>query len=129
MLQRWKIVYYENSDSFSEVFEFIDAQNDRNKAKIFNWLSLLEEKGPLLPRPYADLLRNGIHELRLKLSGNQIRILYFFCYQEFIVLTNSFTKNIKKVPEREISKALKYKVDFLNCYTEKKLRGEYDENI
>jgi hypothetical protein len=43
----------------------------KNKAKILSWLSMLEEKGPILPRPYADLLRDGIHEIRIKLSGNQ----------------------------------------------------------
>lgn len=53
-----------------------------------SWISILEENGPILPRPYADLLRNEIHELRVKLSGSQVRILYFFCFEDFIVLTH-----------------------------------------
>ncbi len=38
----------------------------------FGLSQLLEEKGPPLPRPYADLLTDGIHELRVKLSGIMI---------------------------------------------------------
>jgi hypothetical protein len=39
--------------------------------------------GPTLPRPYADLLKDGIHELRIRLSGDHIRMLYFFCFRKF----------------------------------------------
>ena len=125
----WKIVYYETSDGVSPVYDFIDSQKVSNQAKIASWLSHLKEKGPLLPRPYADLLRNGIHELRIKLSGNQIRILYFFCFKDFIVLTNSFTKTTSKVPEKQICTAEKYKEDFLARYSEQRLQEEYDEDF
>lgn len=129
MLKKWKIIYYETEQKESEVYQFIEAQKDRNKIKILSWLSILETKGPLLPRPYADLLKDGIHELRIKLSGNQIRILYFFCYKDFIILTNSFSKNKKRVPEKEINKARKCRTYFLKHYPENKLRREYNENI
>ncbi|WP_460057642.1 type II toxin-antitoxin system RelE/ParE family toxin [Spirochaeta dissipatitropha] len=66
----------------------MDSQKLKNRAKIMSWISILEENGPILPRPYADLLRNEIHELRVKLSGSQVRILYFFCFEDFIVLTH-----------------------------------------
>ncbi|MDC7236043.1 MAG: type II toxin-antitoxin system RelE/ParE family toxin [Spirochaetales bacterium] len=78
MDSNWNIVYYENLDGEAEVFDFINSQKAGNKAKILSWLSMLEEKGSVLPRPYADLLKDGIHELRIKLSGNQVRVLYFF---------------------------------------------------
>lgn len=80
MNKKWKIIYYENDKRESEVFEFIEKQDKNSQAKIFGWLSLLEEKGTALPRPYADFLKEGIHELRIKLKGEQIRILYFFCF-------------------------------------------------
>jgi hypothetical protein len=125
----WKIIYYEDSRGTSPIYEFIKSQKVTDQAKIASWLSLLEEKGPLLPRPYADLLRNGIHELRIKLSGNQVRFLYFFCFQDFIVLTNSFTKTTSRVPEKQIRMAEKCQDDFLARYTEKRLQEEYDENL
>lgn len=129
MPKKWKIIYYETKQNESEVYQFIETQKDRNKAKILSWLSILETKGPLLPRPYADLLKDGIHELRIKLSGNQIRILYFFCYENYIILTNSFSKNKERVPEKEINKAKKCRTDFLKQYPENKLRRDYNENI
>jgi len=66
----------------------------------------------------------GIHELRVKLSGDEIRILYFFCYQDFIVLTHAFQKTTDKVPDAEIRKAKKYRQDFLQRMTEDDLRRE-----
>ncbi len=129
MGNNWNIIYYEDEKENSEVFDFINSQKTSNKAKILSWLSMLEEKGPVLPRPYADLLKDGIHELRIKVSGNQVRVLYFFCYKDFIVLTNCFTKNRKQVPEKEINKAKKCRNDFLKRYSEKRLRKEYNENV
>lgn len=69
----WKAIYYETENGDSEVYDFINHQKMTDKSKILAWISTLEEQGPNLPRPYADLLRNGIHELRIKLSGKQTR--------------------------------------------------------
>ena len=129
MNHSWKVIYYEDHNQTSEVFQFIQSQKCSSKAKILSWLDLLEEKGPVLPRPYSDLLRDGIHELRIKLSGKQVRILYFFCYKDFIVLTNYFFKNDKRVPKKEISKAITCRTDLLSRYTEKDLMEAYDEDI
>ena len=128
MINKWNIIYYEQNQR-SEVFDFVESQKNSNKAKLLSWLSILEEKGPLLPRPYADILDDGIHELRIKLSGKQVRILYFFCYKDFIILTNCFNKKTKKVPKKEIAKAKMFRDDFLSKYNENKLRKEYNENI
>ncbi|MGO9372510.1 MAG: type II toxin-antitoxin system RelE/ParE family toxin [Syntrophobacteraceae bacterium] len=68
------------------------------------------------------MLEDGVHELRVKLSGNQIRVLYFFCYRDFIVLTNVYRKNTAKVPESEIRKAKRCRADFLARFDEEKLR-------
>jgi len=77
MASHWRILYYETKKSRCPVQEFIRLQQTRQRAKILNWIELLESEGPQLPRPYADLLDDGIHELRIKISGDQIRILYF----------------------------------------------------
>jgi len=129
MTQQWRIVYYETNDGRCPVEDFIRNQKTRQRAKILNWIELLEDSGPQLPRPYADLLIDGIHELRIKVSGDQIRILYFFCYGDFIVLTHSFTKHTNRVPPAEIAHAQNCRDDFTNRYTEKSLRETYDENL
>ncbi len=126
---KWKIIYYETIKGKTPVKNFIDSVSDRQKAKIFQWLEYLEEKGAQLPRPFADILEDGIHELRIKLAGDQNRVLYFFCYRDFIILTHHFIKKTDKVPKKEINKAKKYRADFLSRYNEQKIRQVYNENI
>jgi len=116
-------------DAQCPIQDFIDARKMRDQAKLLNWISLLEEQGPQLPRPYADLLEDGIHELRVKLSGDQVRALYFFCYREFIILTHAFIKNTGRVPENQIRQAQQMREDFLNRFDEQRLKEEIDENL
>ena len=124
MEANWKIIYYETKDKECPVYEFIENRKERTQAKILSWLEQLEQEGPNLPRPYADFLIDGIHELRIKCKGEQTRILYFFCYREFIVLTHGFIKNIDKVLKAELKKAIKYRKDFLNRYNKQKIIEE-----
>jgi len=128
-MRKWKLIYYESQNGDCPVRDFIDSRNANNKAKIFSLLTVLEERGPNLPRPYADFLKDGIHELRIKLSGDQIHFLYFFCYKDFIILTHAFDKKSKKVPKNEILKAKKMMDDFLQRFSESRLREVSDENI
>ncbi|MGA2141183.1 MAG: type II toxin-antitoxin system RelE/ParE family toxin [Brevinematales bacterium] len=128
-MDKWKVLYYETEDIQSEIYAFIEKQKEGNQAKILNWIEKLEELGPNLPRPFADYLENDIYELRIQLSGNKIRILYFFCYKEFIVLTHQFTKKTARVPVKEINKSGKIKEDFIKCYDEQAVRRLSNENI
>ena len=80
MNTRWKAVYYSEQDGSIPVKRFVDSLSLREQAKTLAFIGLLEEKGPNLPRPYADLLEDGIHELRIKLKGAQVRILYFIFF-------------------------------------------------
>lgn len=114
---KYKVIYYETVDGQCPVQEFIDSRKISNQAKILSIIAELENKGPNLPRPYADTLRDGIHELRTKLSGEQARTLYFFCYKEFIILTHSFIKRQDEVPNAEIEKAKAIREDFLSRYS------------
>jgi hypothetical protein len=112
--------------------KLIDSRNKENQAKILSLIGYLEEHGPNLPRPYADLLVDGIHELRTKLSGDEVRTLYFFCFKRYIILTHAFIKRENLVSTKELNKAKMLRSDFLNRYTEKdliKLEKEQNENI
>ncbi len=115
---KWIILYYSEDEKPSDIEIFIDSKDERNQAKIFAWLEKLSELGPNLTRPYADILVDGIHELRIKLSGSQVRILYFFCYKDYIILTNQFVKNTDKVPKSEINKSKERREKFLKKYNE-----------
>jgi hypothetical protein len=127
-LIKWHVLYFEDSKGYSQIFEFIENREKREKAKILAWLEQLEQQGPNLPRPYADLLEDGIHELRVKLSGNQVRVLYFFCFRDFIILTNVLIKTTARVPKSEIKIAKKCRADFLTRNNEQNLRRIANEN-
>ena len=111
--KKWHVLFCDDQMQSCPVTDFIENCPPKHRVKILRFLSLLEEHGPTLPRPYADLLYDGIHELRLTLSGRQARVLYFFCYRKFIILYYAFLKNTKRVPNKFIRKVRDYRDDFL----------------
>jgi phage-related protein len=123
MNSNWHLLYYIKQDGTKPVEEYINKLSVNERAKTFAFIEHLKEKGPDLHRPYADLLEDGIHELRIKLTGEQVRILYFFCYKDIIILTNAFEKHTDEVPKSEIKTAKKNRDDFLNRYTEQEIRS------
>ena len=124
MSKGWRIAYYSAQDGSKPVQEYIDTLSPEEQAKILAFIGLLKEEGPNLRRPYADLLDDGIHELRIKLTGTQVRVLYFFCYQNIIVLTNVFTKHTDKVPKKHIKHAKICRSDYVSRFSEKDIKGE-----
>ena len=123
MNSKWQLLYYIKQDGTKPVEEYIKKLPINERAKTFTFIEHLKEKGPELHRPYADLLEDGIHELRIKLTGDQVRILYFFCYKNIIILTNAFEKHTEEVPKSEIKTAKINRDDFLGRYTEQEIRG------
>jgi len=111
------------------VTDFIEACQPKHQIKIIRFLSLLESHGPTLSRPYADLLYDGIHEFRIKLSGEQIRLLYFFCHQKYIILYEGFTKHTNRVPDKIIQKVSAYRDQFLKQITREYLEEVIREDI
>jgi phage-related protein len=67
--------------------------------------------GHELRRPLSDLLRDGIHELRIRKGRVNYRILYFFHGREVAVLGHAITKE-DVVPEIEIERRLRRKLAF-----------------
>lgn len=122
---KWRILFCDEMERFCPVTEFLDQCSATHQVKLLRLLSLLEEQGPVLTRPYADILHDGIHELRFTLSQDNVRVLYFFCFQRFIVLHNVFYKNTARVPEKEITKVIDYRNRFLKKMTPEKLEENW----
>jgi len=110
---RCRVVYYETEDGACPVGAFLDGLHRKERAKVLAAIDLLEEEGPNLHRPYADFLKDGIHELRVRISRIRYRILYSFCNRTDIVLTHGFKKRVNKVSGTEIRRAIRYKEDWL----------------
>jgi hypothetical protein len=111
------------------VSEFLDACRPEHQVKVLHFLELLEEMGPTLPRPYADLLEDGIHELRVKLSGDQMRLLYFFCFETYIIVYLALRKSTSKVPEEYIRETRRYRELFLSRMDHDALRRFVDVEL
>ena len=99
---------------------FLDGALPKVRAKFINILDLLAYQGPNLKRPYADLLRDDIRELRVRLGRSRFLALYFFIMEKYIIITHGILKNKEKVPMEEINRAVRYKRDF----EERLMRGE-----
>ncbi len=109
----WEIVYYETEDNECLVESFIDRLRKKEQQKVLAQIALLEEKGILLHRPFAEYLHDDVYELRVKVSRTNVRVLYFFWQRNRIVITHGFKKQVKKVPKTEIDKAIRYRQDWI----------------
>ncbi len=82
-------------------------------AKCVARIHRLAEAGHELRRPEADLLRDGIHELRIRDGNTHYRILYFFDgrSRNVCVLAHALTKE-GSVPHADIERALERRQRF-----------------
>ena len=108
----YEVIFFETSIGRFPTDDFLDTLQLKVRAKVEKWLEKLEEHGPDLPRPYADMVRGKIRELRIKFGSNQYRLLYFF-YGKIIVVTHGFVKKTDAVPVNEIELAESYMDEFI----------------
>jgi phage-related protein len=115
---KWEVEYYITSTGKAPAKDFIESLPVKLKAKVFRDIDLLEEFGTEITMPHSKPLREGVHELRVRLGKDRSRILYFFFRDQKIILTNGFIKKTKKVPPAELEKALKFKADHERRFSE-----------
>ena len=90
------------------VLEWLDALPAKIQDKYVVKLERLRDLGHELRRPEADLLRNGIYELRVGREGMNYCILYFFHGRMAAVLAHGLTKE-REVSSKDIERALERK--------------------
>ncbi len=112
----YNIIFYTNDRGDSPLDDFLDKLDNKSRAKVAAYLSLLEEQGPNLKRPYADIVRGKIRELRIQHSSNQYRILYFFQILNQIVLVHAFTKKTQQLKKNDVDLAEKRMEDWISRY-------------
>ena len=116
----YEVLYFENRKGICPVKEFLKTIKLPARAKAMKWIEKLSLEGPDLPRPYADVLRGKIRELRVVFGSDSYRFLYFFVGKN-IVITHGFLKKTRKIPAREIKRAESMMADFI--IRQKKLGG------
>jgi phage-related protein len=112
----YELVFYTNAQGDSPIDDFLDVLDKKSRAKVAAYLSLLEEEGPNLKRPYADIVRGKIRELRIHYGSSQYRILYFFQMRDQIVLVHAFSKKRQQLRERDIELAERRMQDWIQRY-------------
>lgn len=110
-MTEYEVLFYERAGGECPTKELLDEMPLKVAGKVSKWLELLEQEGPNLPRPYADLVRGKIRELRVSFGGMHYRFLYFF-HGKRIVVTHGFVKKTSAIPEEEIERAERIMNDF-----------------
>ncbi len=110
-MPRTKVVFYREADGTAPVLKWFDGLPARAQDKCRVRIQRLAEEGHALRRPEADLLRDGIYELRIGLQRVNYRILYFFHGRAAAVLAHGLTKK-DTVPDTAIETALARKRKF-----------------
>ena len=89
----------------------LDRLSEKARAKCISRIERLAEMGHELKRPEADLLRDGIYELRARHGRVNYRILYFF-HEGSAVLAHGLTKE-GRVPDGDIDRARRRRARFV----------------
>lgn len=106
-----KVVFFQDDDGGVPLLVWLDSLPKKPRAKCVARIERLRDLGHELRRPEADLLRDGIYELRVGLGGVNYRMLYFFHGQTAAVVSHGCTKE-RVVPVREIDLAVQRKNKF-----------------
>ena len=86
------MVFYAEGDGTAPALSWICDQADKVQEKLFYLVRRLETEGHTLRRLEADLLRDKIYELRVKVNRVHYRLLYFFAGQNSAVVAHGCTK-------------------------------------
>ena len=111
-----KLVFYMDSWKVPVLEWLNDLRRTDVKAyaQCFVRIEQLAASGFELRRPAADILRDGIYELRAKKGRVQYRILYFFHGRNIAILAHAIVKQGDVVPNVDIDRAIRRKRDFVS---------------
>lgn len=110
-MPKTKVVFFREDDGSVPVLDWLDELPSKVVAKCRVRIERLRDVGHELRRPEADLLRDGIHELRIGFQGQNYRLLYFFHRNVAAVLAHGLVKE-RAVPPAEIDRAVERKRKF-----------------
>lgn len=104
-----KVKFYQTSSGRSPIDEFLHSVPSSTRGEVFDAISLLEA-GKSLGMPVSrnlSTVRPGLHELRFRDKGGQVRVIYFVKKKDAIYLLHAFRKKTQKLPRKELDVILK----------------------
>ncbi len=111
-MPKTKVVLFRTEKGEVPILDWLDGLDEKPRAKCLVRLERLEAEGHALRRPEADVLRDGIYELRAAHSGINYRMLYFFHGRQAVVVSHGIIKQRADVTSKEIDLAIKRKEAF-----------------
>ncbi len=116
------LFFYCEDDGTVPLLNWLSSIPFRARMKCHARIKRLKMLGHEIRRPEGDYLHDGIYELRASFQGVHYRMLYFFYGNTAVVVSHGFVKE-RKVPEKEIQKAIQKK----NKYIENPDLHTYEE--
>lgn len=107
-MPRTTVYIYAEENGESPVLEWLKELSQSNTRALDACIArvkLLAMMGHELRRPHADMLRDGIYELRARVGNVNYRLLYFFHSKDIAVVAHGLTKEAE-VPARDIERAI-----------------------
>ena len=111
-MPKTRVVLYREQDGSCPFLDWFNVLPAKVQDKCYLRLERLREMGHELRRPEADILRDGIYELRVSQQGVHHRILYFFHGTIAAVVSHGVEKE-RVVPPKEIDRAVERKKRFV----------------
>jgi phage-related protein len=103
-----QVIFFREKGGSAPVVDWLAELKTTNQKAWANCrvkIEMLAQFGHELRRPAADILRDGIYELRAKQGHVQYRILYFYHGRNVAILAHSLTKE-DEVPDVDIERAI-----------------------
>lgn len=111
-MAKTEVVIYQERDGKVPLLNWLDSLPSNAQVKCIALVEKLAEMGYEPRRPYCDILRDGIYELRARHRNVHYRILYAFIGQNIVLLSHGFPKE-KKVPNTEINRAIRNRENYI----------------
>ncbi len=102
------VLLYREEDGTIPLLAWLQELQKTNQAAFKKCVTLVDypaEFGRDLRRPRADILRDGIYELRTQVRNVNYRLLYGFVGKDVAMLSHGLTKE-RTVPSRDIDLAV-----------------------
>lgn len=114
-MPNWKITFYTTSDQHAPVEAFIDELPPKVQARFAHVFDLLETYGLQVGEPFVKSMQGvrKLAEIRVRVSSNNYRVLFFTFTGRRLVLLHGFIKKTAKTPTREIRIAEQRMRDYL----------------
>ena len=108
------LIFYREDDGSVPVLQWLDGLHDEDRRAYNKCVEVIERLatfGHELRRPTADLLEQGIYELRARVGHVNYRILYFFHGRQLAILAHGLTKE-RAIPAADFATAIARKRRF-----------------